>query len=402
MHNSVDIVCLALPSWDGPYMKSTVQLMKGLAVRNRVLYVEYPFTAKDLLKKRSSTSIVPKTRLLGLTPRLRQPDAQLGSSLNVLTVPPVAPANGLPPGQVFETAIKMNSRIVGRAVKKAMKQLGMHRPVVVNALNPTYGWALTGQLNESQTIYYCYDEIAGQSWNARHGLHYEDLYLPSVTTVITTSETLLKTKSRLNASAHLIPNGVDYELFANAQIIERPAGSRPVVGYVGSLDDRLDYELLTSIAEGAPDLEFLFVGPILDPACTTLSLLENVRMVGPAARYEDLPEWLSQMDVGLIPFVKNEFTANIYPMKINEYLAAGKPVVRTRFADLPSFDTMVDVADTAGEFLLAIRNACADNSSEVVSIRKAFAALNSWESRVVLFENVIHQYRDAELGAEAA
>lgn len=402
MRDSIDIVCIALSSWDGPYMKSTVQLMRGLAERNRVLYVEYPFTVKDLLKRQTTNRSIPKARVVGWQPRLQQPDARLGPSLNVLTVPPVLPANGLPAGSAFEFVLGLNARIVRRAVQHAMNKLDMHRPVVINALNPTYGWALSGQLDESLRIYYCYDEVAGQPWNARHGLLYERLYLQSASAVITTSETLLRKKSGIARSAHLIPNAVDFDLFSNGLADTGLQGSTPVVGYIGSLDNRIDYRLLTSVAEKAPDLEFLFVGPILDPASDALSALENVRMVGPAARYEDLPVWLRQMDVCLIPFVKNEFTASIYPMKINEYLAAGKPVIRTSFADLPDFDPFVDVADTTCDFLKAILRALEENSREAVEARMDFAAGNSWQVRVRQLEDVIHDHLGRRRLSEAA
>jgi glycosyltransferase involved in cell wall biosynthesis len=94
---------------------------------------------------------------------------------------------------------------------------------------------------------------------------------------------------------------------------------------------------------------------------------------------------MQEWDVGLIPFVKNEFTKTIYPLKINEYLAAGKPVISTDFADLEDFKGMVKVCTSHKDFIEGIAKEIRYNNRLKISKRIAFARQNSWETRTAQF-----------------
>ena len=95
------------------------------------------------------------------------------------------------------------------------------------------------------------------------------------------------------------------------------------------------------------------------------------------------------MDVCIIPFAKNEFNRSIYPLKVNEYLAAGKPVVMTSFADLPEFDGIVEIAESKEDFFLGIVRALALDSDEQRRVRQDFAQHHSWTYRAKDFSRVI-------------
>jgi glycosyltransferase involved in cell wall biosynthesis len=121
---------------------------------------------------------------------------------------------------------------------------------------------------------------------------------------------------------------------------------------------------------------------------------------------QTLPNWVAQFDVCLIPFLKNDLTAGIYPLKINEYLACGKPVVATRFSDLSDFEEVVDIADTSEEFIILVKkvlgesrpknqsNKHANNDDIPHETRKkriAFARQNSWENRAEAFGEAVSE-----------
>jgi glycosyltransferase involved in cell wall biosynthesis len=110
----------------------------------------------------------------------------------------------------------------------------------------------------------------------------------------------------------------------------------------------------------------------------------NVCLAG-AFPATDLQGWVQQMDVCLIPFVKNKFTAGIYPLKINEYLAAGKPVVSTRFAPLQEFEEIVFLTEAA-QFGDAIQQAL-DNGEKTEY--QVFARKNDWMARAEQLEKII-------------
>lgn len=394
MTTGLDIVCISLPTWEGTYMKSTVQLMQKLALDNRVLFVDYPFSAKDMVKSFLGGQKVPVARILGLKPRLRSLPVEKNSSIHVLTPPVVFPINGLRDGYIYDLLLKFNARRVGKAVRSAMNRLNMKEPVVINAFNPFIGDPLINKLGEALNLYYCYDEIGAAPWNAKHGSRLEKSFMRKVDAVITTSVGLYDSKRRQSRACYLVKNGVDFGHFLKAfEPVSlarevRPVDG-PVVGYMGSLDDRLDYELLREVCLLGEDMKFAFVGRIESPkAAEYLGSLDNVTLTG-AKPPSELPEIMKWFDVGLIPFVKNEFTRNIYPLKINEYLAAGKPVVMTSFASLPEFESIASFADTPVEFLRAIRREHSADSDSRQMVRIRMARENSWDNRAEELSEII-------------
>ncbi|NJO02585.1 MAG: glycosyltransferase family 1 protein [Bacteroidia bacterium] len=105
--------------------------------------------------------------------------------------------------------------------------------------------------------------------------------------------------------------------------------------------------------------------------------------------YDQLPAYLADFDLGLIPFIKDEFTRRIYPMKINEYLAAGLPVVSTPFADLSEFNRLIRIADDPEGFREALYIEIAEDSPAKQTRRIAQARRNSWEGRAEAFSQFL-------------
>ena len=381
-----DIVCVSLPTWDGRYMKAVVHVMRQLARTNNVLFVDYPFTAKDMAMTWAGRQDAPVRRMLGVEPRLRRVPVGTDRWVHVLSPPPVLPINGLPDGPVYDGLLRVNGAIVGHAIRQAMRSLDMSSPIVINAFNPFVGLPLAGALNESLLVYYCYDEIKAAPWNSRHGARLEQAFLKKADVVITTSEGLHLSRKASHPHCYLVKNGVDFDLFHQAYTphpsIDEAPQRRTCIGYLGSLDDRLDYDLIEALCSSAPDLDFHFVGRIVTPGVQErLGRYPNVHLLGarpPAA----LPGLLRQMDLGIIPFARTPFTRNIYPLKINEYLAAGKPVVMTDFAPLDEFSALVRIARTPDAFLTALRQELAFDTVDREQARIAMARSNAWADRV--------------------
>ncbi len=203
------------------------------------------------------------------------------------------------------------------------------------------------------------------------------------------SADLMEREASAAAEARLLEHGVDFQLFASARPLagkppEIPEAlrdlPRPLVGFFGALDDyRMDLELLVRIARHVAPGTLLLVGP----RQMDLSRLErepNVVLVGQVAP-EVLPTYAAPFDVGVIPFLQNEFNASCSPIKLKEYLALAFPIVATRLPAFEPYGDLIEQADSHDEFLAAIDRGLAEPASDGRAARRRRAvAGDSWET----------------------
>lgn len=374
------ILCTGFPAWEGDYQKSTVQLMRAMAEHHDVLYVEFPFSWKDVWQG-WRTNKKPYKRIMGLEPRLRKMETSGEGTLHILTLPPIFPINGLSAGGLYEKLAAFNAQKSRRAINKALGSLAFERPLLINAFNPFLGVYLHGSLQVAAEFYYCYDQIGAARWTNTHGPRLEERYLQQVDGLITSSEPLLSEKLLDGQAGIVVKNGVNLKIFEQAYLPDPGNIGGTVLGYLGSIDDRIDLDLLFEVLDQWQDAKLLMVGRIMEPEIEArLRAHPRVEVTGPQ-QPESLPQWVKRMDIGLIPFVTNEFTKYIYPLKINEYLAAGLPVVSTSFSDLSDFDEIIYRGDDPDSFLAAGKRAVAEDSREQRVKRRAFAQTHRWEAR---------------------
>ncbi len=390
------IICIGQTPWEGDFQKAVVQLMGELSVRHQVLYVDYQYTLKDmalgLLGKRS----IPVGAVLRLTPPFLKKTAHPGSAVSVWIPPLMLSVNWLP-ASLHDRLLRWNVARLVRSLRQVMQQQNLHHPLVINAFNPVFGLNMLGQLNESATIYYCFDEIKMARWMSRHGSRFEPVYMNRVDAVVTTSEALRQAKALQQPATYCVKNGVNFDLFNQAEALARqqPPPKRPVVGYLGTADNRVDLPLVTYCVSTMPDVLFRFVGEVHEPRLREqLGAYPNVEFVAPR-QPASLPPLLAGMQAAMIPFVCNAHTYTIYPLKINEYLAAGLPVVATPFSILDEFVGIVALADTPEAFAQALRHALTDHSPARIAERVAMAKANSWAHRAEEFEAIIEQVMSA-------
>jgi GT2 family glycosyltransferase len=184
--------------------------------------------------------------------------------------------------------------------------------------------------------------------------------------VVTTAELLAQAVSEERSDAILVPNGVDFDHFRKAYQRETkpPADLAPVVipgtpiiGYYGALARWFDYDLLAYAAQVHPDYHFLLIGPAHDDSleASKVKTIPNVFWLGPRD-YQVLPQYLAWFDVATIPFVLNEITLSTSPIKLFEYLAAGKPVVTTAMPECRKHFG-VSVAENDQEYVVLLEKA---------------------------------------------
>lgn len=361
------IVCHSFPAWDSPYVKSTLELLKELAKTHRVIMIDYHYTFKDLL----DSPFAPRQAIIKRKKRVMK---VTGGNIEVISTLPILPINWIKQPKVFDWFAKVNAWWIQQSLIKRFENPSLKEYILINAFNPIYGYHLRNFFKPIKKIYYCYDEISATSWSGVHGGKYEKLLIPTMDAVVCTSRQLLSKKRTLANRAFLVQNGVNLEIFMNETVEKQ---SKPILGYVGAVDDRIDFDLVRSVALYFPHHHLEFYG---DLKTKPPILPENVHFYG-AVKQHLLPEKINEMEVCLVPFVSSKLTAAIYPLKVNEYLAMGKPVVSTSFADLSDFEKHMYVADTTELFIHQIQKAMKYNSRVKIQERKEFAAQNSWSHR---------------------
>lgn len=389
----MNIVCVGFPKWEGEYLKSTVQLMEALSERHHVLYVDYAYTITDVAKALMGKRKFPVTRILGIRNRMVKIKDNKAGSLHILRLSPVLPTRWIDNARAHDIVINLFAKRHAKEIKKAIDRLGMTDWHMINAFQPIFGVGLMKYLKPKQTTYYCYDEISAASWVSKHGERLEKRFVEKCDLILTSSKPLMEQKKQFNFNIKVIKNGVSPEYFTKPDSIsvpdDVPYGNGKIVGYIGTVDDRLDMEILTLAFEARKDYQFVFIGRCIDESVRhRLESYDNVHLLGPKP-LDQLKHYLACIDIGIIPFVKNSFTRNIYPLKINEYLIQGKPVVTTDFSDLSDFEDMVEIVSTPDDFIKALDNSFQAKSNSIEQQIISFAYANTWEARSVEFERAL-------------
>nr|WP_243237156.1 glycosyltransferase [Heliobacterium chlorum] len=159
-----------------------------------------------------------------------------------------------------------------------------------------------------------------------------------------------------------------------------PSGFRHLIGFVGGIGDWIDVSLLARLAAGQKESALVLIGPV-ETDVQALKSLPNVFLLG-RKPYGSLPDYIRHFEVCLSPFRINELTLSVNPVKVYEYLAAGKPVVSTALPEVTPFAPVVSVAKDEESFIEAVRNALATDSPEKRAERLALAEHHSWDARL--------------------
>jgi glycosyltransferase involved in cell wall biosynthesis len=187
-------------------------------------------------------------------------------------------------------------------------------------------------------VYDCMDELANFKGAPDDLRIFEQELMSRADIVFTGGRSLFYAKRSRHPRVHLFPSSIDREHFAKArtgkeQPVDQSAIPRPRIGFFGVIDERMDLQLLSTMADLRSDWHFVMIGPVvkIDPA--SLPQARNIHWLGPRA-YDELPQYLSGWDAAFMPFAINDATRFISPTKTPEFLAAGVPVASTPIRDV--------------------------------------------------------------------
>jgi glycosyltransferase involved in cell wall biosynthesis len=196
---------------------------------------------------------------------------------------------------------------------------------------------------------------------------------------------LVEGAARPDRPAVVVPNGCDTAHFARPQPIppELEALPRPLVGFAGGVSWRLDVDLVATIARDHPEWSVVLVGEQTRP----LPSIPNLHAFG-RSDYRKLPAYIQAFDVGLVPYVEDEFNRAAFPLKVFEYLAAGVPVVGV---PLPALESLSGAVVRTARGADAFGRAIADLLSQRPSVQDCRQLVdgNSWDDRAVQIETLV-------------
>jgi glycosyltransferase involved in cell wall biosynthesis len=187
----------------------------------------------------------------------------------------------------------------------------------------------------------------------------------------------------LGTSIHVVPNGAEpfpAEVPPIPPILARLP--HPLIGYVGDMRDRIDWDLVRRLVRQRPGWSFVFAGPPGDAAAVgDLRRSPNVVFAG-VIEYVDLPAYLRHLDAAIVPHLRSPLTDSMNPLKVYNYVAAGLPVVATAVPNLQDIEASVCYADTAEGFIDALEDALAGRPTRAAPERPAVGLSRyGWKAR---------------------
>ncbi len=271
-----------------------------------------------------------------------------------------------------------------RRLERAAREMGMTEPAVITG-NPLMAGFAPFEWARSVT-FYAHDDWLAYPLHRRWWPVYEESFARVRAAERRVCAVSSAAMERINPAgpAVVIPNGID-----PVEWVGPPGAApswaadltKPVLLYVGSLDERIDVPALVSLAREMPQATLLLVGPLLDGEhLQPLRALENVEIREPIGR-DSVAALIRSADVGLIPHVSSPLTRAMSPLKLYEYLAGGLPVAAADLPPVHGVGAGVQLVEPGGDYAPAVREALRSGRASEEQ-REAFITSNSWSRRI--------------------
>jgi len=376
--NMTNVVCFGGEDW-WYHNRGHIdmQLMRRFAKWGTVLYVNSIIMQKPGFKKATAggksffEKLARKTR--SILRGLRKSDAGFWVyspfSLPVHHIAWLRPLN--------EVILRLQLRFVAR-------KLGIQNPVIWVACPAACNVAV--KMKHKKLVYQRTDRFEEYpNVDAKIIRQYDRRLKTNADFTIFVNELLYKQERQQCKRAIFLDHGVDFDMFATAENSEEvPNGirdiKRPIVGFFGGIDGHTsDIELVKEVVDLLPEMSFVFVGKSSVDTASMVSR-KNIRMLGQKP-YEQIPHYGKCFDVAIMPWRQNRWIEACNPIKLKEYLALGKPIVSTPFAELQKYRDVVYEAKTPEEFVDCIKKALVEDNPRRIAARRNKVKDASWESK---------------------
>ena len=253
---------------------------------------------------------------------------------------------------------------------------------VISLVQHPFWCDVAAELPDSRLIYDCMDHHQGFGDNAADILLLEQRLVRDADIRLFTSDWLAQQwPVQANRPSAVLRNAADFSQFSSVPAsIYRDRLQRSVIGYYGAIADWFDHALVVQIAKAFPQHVVLLIGADTVGVRARLRGCPNVEFIGEVP-YTELPYYLHGFDLCIVPFKVTPLTLATNPVKVYEYLSAGKPVVTVDLPEMQQFGEQVQVARDTPGFIAAIAQALVPSTIEQIAQRQAFAAQQTWAHR---------------------
>jgi len=380
MKNNRDIIVFGLQNWDISSISRDTAL--EMAKKNRVIYVNPPLHRISAIFHKTEPDIHNKLQII----KGKKSDL-LKVSENMWVFYPctiVESINWIRSPVIFDFFNKINDKRLAREIKRVADILNFKNYILFNDTSMLTGFYLKEILKPYLFIYLLRDAVTQVSYHKRHGNRLQPLIIKKTDFTVTNSDWFAEYAKKYNPKSFFIGSGCNLDRFndndGTLQIPQEIANiKKPIIGYLGYLTGiRLDIEILTYIAEQKPNWSLVLVGSEDDDFKNSkLHTLKNVFFLGQKAA-DKTSGYIKGFDVALNPQKVNKITDVNYPLKIDEYLAMGKPTVATKTTFMNYFKDYTYLPATKQEYVIEIEKALNEDSPNLHEERIAYASTHSW------------------------
>jgi glycosyltransferase involved in cell wall biosynthesis len=294
----------------------------------------------------------------------------------------------------FSIFAPLSMRIVGYFVRRDLRRLGLRCSTLVLSY-PQYR-RVAPHIRPERLLYYCVDDYRCYWPDRAKQIEVSENRLVQEADVTLCTAAFMKSEfARRNPNRagriHHLPNGTRESFLAAAPLSlpdPLPADvahiARPVLGYLGSIDGRIDWEVVEAVLKRFPQASLLFVGAA-PPAGTRdgariqrLRGYPNLHFVG--FRSQDcIMQYIRAFDICLVPEPNQPISVGGCPQKLWNYLASSRPIVSTRIPEQAMWEPAVSIADDGEQFCdhIARLLACGGNDG-LASRRLEIARAHTW------------------------
>lgn len=257
-------------------------------------------------------------------------------------------------------------------------------------------WSL-GHFTNRGVVYDCMDELSQFTGAPKSLLANEARLMEHADVVFTGGYELWTRKKQQHDNAHFFGCGVELDHFNKAQEADTAVPPdidfmpRPILGWFGVVDERVDYAMVGEMARMRPGWSFAMVGPVVKVDPNLLPHYPNLFWLG-SRDYSVLPNYCKAFDINMMCFAINAATQYINPTKGLEYMATGKPIISTPVRDVVrQWKDIVTIAKTADEFVKAAEQLLQDPNQPRIELGLERARASSWEATVAAMQGIIRQ-----------